>query len=376
MTIMDRLSNGTVHNVKGENTIYFHMSRRDIPLITTLICSSIYVIYRYCRKRTYKRVSDLIGNTPLILLKELNGCKIFGKCEFMNLSGSSKDRFVYYALQHMDIQPNSVIKEASMGSTAISLATIVKLFDSHADIYVPSISKDKTSYLKGLGATLEVKQDTSFVDENNFIKACEKSIKDSDIYLNQFENELNWKAHYFVTGPEIYADVPEIDIFVMGLGTGASLRGIAQYLKEKKPSIRIIIADPQGSGLYNKFKFGVLFHQYEQEGTRHRHQKDSIVEGIGQSRLSSMVQELYELNLVDDVVSVTDEQVYATAHELMDLGLFLGPSSAVHYYVCKQIALLHPNSNIVTMLCDKGERYLSTLWDPAYMQHRFDGVWV
>eukprot|EP00835_Amoeboradix_gromovi_P004618 NODE_370_length_9954_cov_0.501776.p4 type:complete len:357 gc:universal NODE_370_length_9954_cov_0.501776:9010-7940(-) len=342
-------------------------------LVATVILAAIAIAYRNIRKnhrKNYKTVEDLIGNTPMVLLKEVNGSKIFGKCEFLNLSGSSKDRFVLYALKRMKTRQSRTVVEASMGSTAISLATISKIFNLNCKVFVPNISTDKTKYLRGLGSELKVLQDTSFVDSSHFIKAAEASLTGSDIYLDQFENELNWKSHYEITGPEIVKDLPDIDIFVMGLGTGCTLRGVAMYLKEYNPKIKIIIADPQGSGLFNKFKHGVLFHSLEKEGQRHRHQRDSIVEGIGQTRLSRLVQELYELEIVDDVLQITDEQVLHNAQELMDLGLFLGPSSALHFEVCKQMARKCPNSKIMTMLCDRGERYLSTLWDPLYMQSR------
>ena len=344
-----------------------------ITLITIAVASLGYFKLNH-KKKQHKKVEDLVGNTPTVLLCEMkNGSKIYGKCEFLNLSGSSKDRFVLYALKKMHSDQNSVV-EASMGSTAISLATISKLMGLNCKVFVPNISIDKTNYLKGLGAELTVLKDTSFVDTNHFIKAAESSLSPDDIYLNQFENELNWMAHYFVTGPEIIKDLPEIDVFVMGLGTGASLRGIAKCLKEYNPKIKVIVADPQGSGLFNKFKYGVLFHDYEHEGKRHRHQKDTIVEGIGQTRLSKMVQELYEMKLVDDILLVTDEQAYRNAKKLMQLGLFLGPSSAVHYEVCNQIAIRYPGSNILTMLCDRGERYLSTMWNPEYMSTRLSDV--
>eukprot|EP00834_Sanchytrium_tribonematis_P005281 NODE_309_length_10065_cov_0.706101.p5 type:complete len:352 gc:universal NODE_309_length_10065_cov_0.706101:8050-6995(-) len=341
-----------------------------IAVATTTSIIVLSNILRMKKSSKRKNVEDLIGNTPTIFLIQRNGSKIYGKCEFLNLSGSSKDRFVHYALKKMIKPHHNTVVEASMGSTAISLATISKLLGLDCKVFVPNISDDKTNYLAGLGAKVKILKDTSFVDTEHFIKAAEKSIEPNEVYLNQFENDLNWKAHFENTGPEILADLPEIDVFVMGLGTGASMKGIAKFLKSVKPNIKIIVADPQGSGLYNKFKHGVLFHEFEHEGTRHRHQKDTIVEGIGQSRLSRMVQELYDLNLVDDVYQVNDDKVVENLHELMQLGLFLGPSSGVHFEVCKIIADKFPGSNILTMLCDRGERYLSTVWNRDYMCNR------
>ena len=149
-------------------------------------------------------------------------------------------------------------------------------------------------------------------------------------FADQFENEANWRAHFHGSGPEIYAQCNgNLDAFVAGAGTGGTISGVALFLKPKIPNLTVVLADPQGSGLYNRVRYGVMFDVKEREGTRRRRQVDSIVEGIGINRVTANFEAGKEL--VDDAVRVTDAQALAMARWLVEKdGIFIGSSSAVN----------------------------------------------
>jgi cysteine synthase A len=149
-------------------------------------------------------------------------------------------------------------------------------------------------------------------------------------FTDQFENVANYAAHFNGTGPEIFAQCNgKLDAFVAGAGTGGTISGVALFLKPRLPNISIVLADPQGSGLYNRVRYGVMFDIKEREGTRRRRQVDSIVEGIGINRVTTNFEAGREL--IDDAVRVTDAQALAMARWLVEKdGIFIGSSSAVN----------------------------------------------
>lgn len=161
-------------------------------------------------------------------------------------------------------------------------------------------------------------------------ETLERMVRGRGFFADQFENEANWRAHYYGTGPELYAQCNgKIDAFVAGAGTGGTISGVARYLKPLLPNIHVVLADPQGSGLYNRVRYGVMFDLKEREGTRRRRQIDTIVEGIGINRVTANFEAGKEL--VDDAVRVTDAQALAMARWLVEKdGVFIGSSSAVN----------------------------------------------
>lgn len=197
---------------------------------------------------------------------------------------------------------------------------------------------EKSDLLLKLGAVVERVTPAPIVDQNQFVnlarRRAEEHTNDPNrpgrgFFADQFENEANWKAHFAHTGPEIHAQVGHIDAFVAGAGTGGTISGAAMFLKGRLPNVRIVLADPQGSGLFNKVKYGVMFDAKEKEGTRRRHQVDSIVEGIGVNRVTQNFEAGREL--VDDAVKVLDAQAMAMARYLVQHdGIFVGSSSAVN----------------------------------------------
>lgn len=167
--------------------------------------------------------------------------------------------------------------------------------------------------------------------------AGSRAMRGRGFFADQFENEANWRAHFNGTGPELYAQCDgRLDAFVTGAGTGGTISGVARFLKPRIPDLRVVLADPQGSGLYNRVRYGVMFDLKEREGTRRRRQVDSIVEGIGINRVTANFEAGKEF--VDDAVRVTDAQAMAMARWLVEKdGIFIGSSSAVN---CKCEELL------------------------------------
>lgn len=184
------------------------------------------------------------------------------------------------------------------------------------------------------------------------------------------QNLANFEAHYTGTGPEIWQQTNgEIDAFVAGAGTGGTLAGTGSFLKEVHPSIQLVLADPQGSGLYHKVRNGVMYSRTEAEGKRRRHQVDTVVEGIGINRITANMQK--GLDLIDDAVKVTDlEAVIMSRHLVEQDGLFLGSSSAVNLVAACRVAKTYGNllgtKKIVTILCDSGTRHYSKFWYALY----------
>ncbi|KAL8998218.1 MAG: hypothetical protein Q9169_002703 [Polycauliona sp. 2 TL-2023] len=334
-------------------------------------------------------VEACVGNTPLFRIKSLSeetGCDILGKAEFLNgAGGSPKDRVALNMIKTAEEQgllsshSGDTIYEGTVGSTGISLATICRARGYLAHICMPSdISTEKSSLLLKLGAIVDLLPPAPIIDPMHFVNRARTlaSAHTADptrpgrgYFANQFENEANWLAHFSGTGPEIYQQCgsgrKKLDAFVAGAGTGGTIAGVAKFLKPKIPELRVVLADPQGSGLYNRVKNGVMFDSLEKEGTRRRSQVDSIVEGIGINRVTANFEAGREL--IDDAIKVSDEEAMAMARWLAEKdGLFVGSSSAVNCVAAVRLARqLGPGKRIVTILCDSGSRHLSRFWAHA-----------
>lgn len=167
-------------------------------------------------------------------------------------------------------------------------------------------------------------------EQSDLPAANERMTRGRGFFADQFENEANWRAHYEGTGPELYAQCGgRIDAFVAGAGTGGTISGVARFLKPLLPRLTVVLADPQGSGLFNRVVYGVMFDVKEREGTRRRRQVDTIVEGVGINRVTANFEAGKEM--IDDAVRVTDAQALAMARWLVEKdGIFVGSSSAVN----------------------------------------------
>jgi len=194
--------------------------------------------------------------------------------------------------------------------------------------------------------------------------------KPRGFFADQFENKSNFDAHYDGTGPEIWRQTNgDIDAFVSGAGTGGTVAGVGQYIKSINENVKVVLADPEGSGLYNKVIFGVMYDHKEAEGTKRRHQVDTVVEGIGINRLTNNIE--LALPIIDDAFRITDaEAVSMSRHLVRNDGLFLGSSSACNLVACVKLARKlgwQDGQKIVTILCDSGTRHYSKFWNDDYL---------
>ena len=204
---------------------------------------------------------------------------------------------------------------------------------------------EKSDLLLKLGAVVERVPPAPIVDPMHFVNRARSLAAEHTAdpnrpgrgyFADQFENEANWQAHCEGTGPEIFQQCGgEVDAFVAGAGTGGTISGVARYLKPELPDVKMVLADPQGSGLYNRITYGVMFDPKEREGTRRRSQVDTIVEGIGINRVTANFEA--GRGLIDDAIKVSDDQALAMAGWLVEKdGIFVGSSSAVNCE-CTQI---------------------------------------
>lgn len=330
-------------------------------------------------------IEGCIGNTPLVKIRSLSeatGRTILAKAEFLNgAGGSPKDRVALNMIRTAEdsglLAPGrgDTIYEGTVGSTGISLATLARAMGYKAHICMPDDqSIEKSTLLHHLGAAVERVPVAPITSPEHFVNLARTRAKEhtessadasKGFFANQFESEANYQAHLKTTGPEIFYQAGEhIDAFVAGAGTGGTIVGVAKYLKEERHLLdtKIVLADPQGSGLYNKVKHGVMYSSTEREGTRRRQQVDTIVEGIGINRITENFEAGREL--IDDAVRVTDEQACRMARWLVESdGIFAGSSSAVNCVAAVATALSLPEGSVVvTVLCDSGNRHLSKFW--------------
>ncbi|MCS6780748.1 MAG: cysteine synthase A [Geminicoccaceae bacterium] len=317
--------------------------------------------------------TKLVGNTPLVRLKkasERTGCEILGKCEFLNPGGSVKDRAALAIVEDAErkglLRPGGVIVEGTAGNTGIGLALVGNVRGYRTVIVMPETqSQEKKDMLRLLGADLRLVPAVPYKDPNNYVKVAgrlaeelARSEPNGAIWANQFDNTANREGHYRTTGPEIWEQTGgRIDAFTCAVGTGGTLAGVAMFLKERNPAIRIVCADPMGAALYSWYKRGVL----EAEGS-------SITEGIGQSRITKNL----EGAPIDDAVQIPDEEALPIVFDLVkEEGLVLGGSSGINVAGAIRVAEeLGPGHTVVTILCDYGTRYQSRLFNPAFLREK------
>jgi len=311
---------------------------------------------------------EYIGNTPLIELKyfsELTGCKILGKAEFMNPGGSVKDRAAKYiiedALNKGLIKPGGTIVEGTAGNTGIGLALVGNSFGMKTVIVIPETQTDeKKATIRACGAELIEVPAVPYKDPNNYVKYSKRVAENYEnpngvLWANQFDNEANKLGHYKDTGPEIFNQLDgEIDGFICSCGTGGTLTGVAQYLKEQNNNIKIGLVDPYGAALYSFYTEGTL----ESEGS-------SVTEGIGQGRITKNLEGLE----VDFPFRIADADALDAMFKMVETeGLYLGGSAGINVAGAVELAkVLGPGHTIVTILCDSGSRYLSKLYNRNFL---------
>lgn len=295
----------------------------------------------------YGSVEELIGNTPLIELKHMGypeGVRVFAKLELSNPAGSVKDRVGMYMIRDAEekglLKEGSTIVEATAGNTGIGIA-LAALNKGYKVIFtVPTkFSEEKQIIMRALGAeivnTPKEEGMLGAVAEAERIKA---HIPDA-ISLKQFENMSNPRSHFETTGPEIYRDLDgKIDYAVMGAGSGGTFSGIVGYLKSRNPSIQGVLADPVGSIIGGGAK------------------GEYVIEGIG----NDFIAKTMDTSLIDRVYKVTDKEAYEMCRELARKeGILAGQSSGAALVAVRRLADDVGTGNIVTVLPDRGDRYLS-----------------
>ena len=318
-------------------------------------------------------LAESIGNTPLIRLNrasEETGCTILGKCEFMNPGGSIKDRAALAIIEAAEkdgsLQKGGLIVEGTAGNTGIGLALVGASRGYKTLIVIPRTqSEEKKSMLRLAGAELVEVDAAPYKNPNNYVHVARrlaegkaKTHPGGAIFANQFDNTANRDGHYRTTGPEIWTQTDgKVDGFVCAVGSGGTLSGIAQALKERNPAVSIGLADPPGAALFSYYTTGVL----QSEGS-------SISEGIGQGRITQNLETL----AVDYAYQIPDaESVSLVFGLLQEEGLCLGGSSGVNLAGAIRLARdLGPGKTIVTILCDGGQRYQSKLFNPAFLESK------
>ena len=312
--------------------------------------------------------SGTVGNTPLIRLNRLSdetGCNILAKAEFLNPGGSVKDRAALYIIRAAEqsgaLRPGGTVVEGTAGNTGIGLAHICAERGYRCVIVIPdNQSSEKMELLRTLGAEVRPVPPKPYVDDNNYQKIAAHTAAEmpNAIWANQFDNVVNRQAHYETTGPELWRDTAgKIDAFTCATGTGGTLAGTARFLKEHDPRIRIVLADPQGSALFNWIKTGEL-----------KAQGSSITEGIGTTRVTANLQG----TPIDDAVQVDDATCVRIVYRLLrEEGLFVGGSSGINVGAAMQLARgLGPGHTIVTLLADRGSLYAKRLFNDAWLQEK------
>lgn len=326
-------------------------------------------------------VEGLIGNTPMILIKSLSkhtGNNIYAKLEYMNPGGSAKDRVALAIIQSNqdNLKKGDRIFEGTSGSTGISIGTVGNSLGYRSEIHLPDdTSPDKLVLFETLGVDIKKVKPASIVDPSQYVNSAKNANElfnnsgdgNNGVFADQFENDANWRIHYKTTGPEIYKQLQgKIDVFIAGCGTGGTIAGVSRYLKEKLSTVVTILADPQGSGFFNRINYGVMYTNEEKEGTRRRHQVDTIVEGIGLNRIThnfSMGEEYIDYSL-----KIRDEEAIKMAKYLsVNDGLFIGSSTAINAVAAVQACQQNgwKNKNIVIIACDSGTRHLNKFWKEA-----------
>lgn len=314
--------------------------------------------------------SGAVGNTPLIELRELSrqlGRRVLGKAEFLNPGGSVKDRAARGIVDDAEargaLQPGGTIVEGTAGNTGIALALVANERGYKSVIVVPDDqSREKIELLRAYGADVRVVPAVPFTNPENYYHVARRSVEElpGAFWANQFENIANRRAHELSTGPEIWEQCGgRINAFVAAAGTGGTVAGVADALKSRSEDILTVLCDPMGSALYNYVRTGEL-----------RPEGDSDLEGIGIKRLTAN----FEGAPIDRAIRATDAQAIAMAHWLLEHeGIFVGGSSGLNVVGAATVARdLPAGSTVVTILCDGGARYLSRLFNDAWLrEHNF-----
>ena len=292
----------------------------------------------------YKNGIELIGNTPIISLDEIGYENVYIKLEKYNPAGSVKDRIALSMIEGAEkkgvLKEDSVLVEATSGNTGIALAMVGKLKGYKVIIIMPeTMSIERRQLVKAFGAELILTEGAKGM--NGSIEKLEELLKENKNYINlgQFENEDNPRIHYEATGPEIYKEVPDVDVIIAGIGSGGTISGTGKFLKEKNPNVEVIGIEPKASPLITQKK-----------SCPHK------IQGIG----ANFIPKNYDENVVDKVITVSDEDAFDVVRLLANkLGILVGISSGANIFGAIEIAKNNPDKKIVTIAPDGVDKYMS-----------------
>ncbi len=303
--------------------------------------------------KIYKSADELIGHTPLLELSRIESAhnlqaKIIAKLEYFNPAGSVKDRIAKAMIEEAEragkLKPGAVIIEPTSGNTGIGLASVAAARGYKAIIVMPeTMSVERRQLMKAYGAEV-VLSDGSKGMKGAIAKAQELAASTPNSFIpGQFVNPANPKAHLETTGPEIFEDTDgQVDIFVAGVGTGGTVTGVGKYLKSKKPGVKIVAVEPASSAVLST-------------GVPGPHK----IQGIG----AGFVPDVLDTKIYDEIITVSNEDAFATGREVgRTEGVLVGISSGAALWAAIELAKRPENNgkNIVVLLPDTGDRYLST----------------
>ncbi len=316
----------------------------------------------------FQNILEAIGNTPMVRLQKIGRdtpAHFFAKLEFFNPGGSVKDRMAKFIIEDAEqkglLKPGGTIVENSSGNTGAALAMIAAVKGYRCIITIPDkMSDEKINLMRAFGAEVIVTPtDVPADSPESYYSVARRLAKEipGAFYPDQYNNPVNIEAHYRTTGPEIWEQMEgKIDYVVGGIGTGGTLSGVGRYIKEQNPAVKIVAVDPEGSVFYDYFKTGKIPqpHVYQ-------------VEGIGEDYLVEAV----DFDILDDIVQINDTESFLMARELArQEGIFAGGSSGSAMVGALKIAReLSEPKNIVVIFPDSGYRYLSKIYNDAWMQH-------
>ncbi len=318
-----------------------------------------------------QHLADMIGDTPLIKLRQVSeatGCNIYGKAEFLNPGGSVKDRtalgIIRAAESAGELQPGGTIVEGTAGNTGIGLTLLANSLGYKSVVVMPqSNSRAKIELLNLYGADLRLVAPTAYTDPKHYIHTAERIARElaaksgsGAIWARQFDNTANRDIHYTTTGREIWEQTQgKVDGFICAVGTGGTLAGVATALREKNPAVKIGLADPVSSALFNYYTKGEL----SSDGR-------SVAEGIGISFVPGNMEGID----IDMPFHIPDDEALPYIFDLLiHEGLCLGGSSAINIAGAVRMAQeLGPGHTIVTVLCDYGDRYRDKIFNPVFLE--------
>lgn len=319
----------------------------------------------------HQNALQCIGNTPIVKLNRVGGdclANLYGKLEFLNPGGSVKDRIGYYLIEDAEkrglLKPGGTIVEATSGNTGIGLGMAAAIKGYKCVFVLPDkMSAEKINFLRSFGAEVVVTPSgVEPEDPKSHYSVARKIAQDTpnSFLTNQYDNLANREAHYTVTGPEIWKQMPEIDALVGGMGTGGTLCGTGKFLKEKKPSVQLVCVDPIGSIIFDVWKHGKIVN----------HPKPYMIEGIGED----FIPKNFDLSIIDDVVPTEDKESFLMARDLLHKeGLFAGISSgaavagAIKW--AKSLGQKAKGLNILIIIPDSGDRYMSKIWSDRFLKN-------